>query len=162
MQPVADTADPPSLFEDDLAWAREGLAQVGLDGLGGHVEWLDDVRGFRLRPPPDLGLRYEYLPPELTRGDELRLTVDRQRVMTAHARARDTGGGGRGGGVWWRPPPGRGGLGDRGLEGSRRPGAPGGGGGGPPPRGGTPGVSQPAWSNARPHPVIVGWSAVVR
>ncbi len=89
---VAETTAPFTLFASDLAYAREGFTQLGQDDPAAHVDWFDDLDGFRLTLPPDLQFRYHYLPPELRRGrdNELRLTTDRARVMDSYDRARDT------------------------------------------------------------------------
>lgn len=81
-EPAPVKRDRLRLFADDLAYARDAFpAVVGDDNC---VDWLDDVEGFRLRPPADLLRRYEYLPPELRNdSDEIQLTVDRDRVMQA-------------------------------------------------------------------------------
>lgn len=81
--------DRPRLFADDLAYAREAFA-IALNDGGDSVDWLDEVDGFRLRPPADLLRRYEYLPRELReRGEEFRLTTDRNRVMDALENSRN-------------------------------------------------------------------------
>ncbi|MEZ5333631.1 MAG: DEAD/DEAH box helicase, partial [Thermoanaerobaculia bacterium] len=158
------TADPASLFPDDLAYAREAFTQLGLDGAGAQVEWFEAMDGFRLRAPPDLQLRYRYLPPELRRGKdgEVQLSVDRQRVMDAYARARDDEDGWPEWELLWELHPVAEWLNDRVLASFRRHEAPvvevG--------RGLDPGeaayVLQTTQSNQRSQPVLVDWSAVRR
>lgn len=77
--------DPPSLYTNDLAYARDGF-----DEMGQEVEWHDDLDGFILeKVPSDLKLRYNYLPPELSRRKtEFKLTIDRNRVQDALAKSR--------------------------------------------------------------------------
>lgn len=159
---TAETIEPPSLFPDDLAWAREGFIQLGLDGSDSQVEWVDALRAFRLRPPPDLRLRYEYLPPELARGGEIALTVDRERVMAAYARARDTDDGWPEWELFWELHPVAEWLCDRVLASFRRHEAPVVEVGAGLPPGSVAYVFQSTLSNGRSQPVIVDWSAVVR
>ena len=77
------------LLEDELTYAREAVKEALSDEGNGHVEWHDHLDGLTLFPPDDLLRRFDYLPPEL-RGqkNELRLTVDRARVMDALEEAR--------------------------------------------------------------------------
>src|SRR5262249_30968944 len=84
--PTAST--PVRLVADELAYAREAVREVLGDNTR-DVEWHDHLNGFTLIPPDDLARRFEYLPPELLSDThELKLTVDRQRVMAALDEAR--------------------------------------------------------------------------
>ncbi len=163
------TREPFTLFDSDLSFARMGLAHLGLDAQatdesGPQVNWLDDMAGFRLRMPPDLQHRYAYLPPELTRGrhHEVKLTADRDRVMAAYDRARDTQDGWPDWELWWPQHPVADWLTDRVLATFRRHEAPlievtrG------LPPGATALVFQSTLSNKRSQPVIVDWSAWVK
>jgi len=77
-----------SLFEDDLGYAREAFEQV-LGTSSKDLEWQDHLQGFILQPPKDLERRFDYLPPELRKGEEeLKLTADRELVMRALEDAR--------------------------------------------------------------------------
>ena len=160
----AATAEPPTLFADDLQYAREAFVQLGLDGQAAHVDWFDELEGFRLRMPEDLRFRYGYLPPELRRGrdGEVRLTTSRERVMEAYATARDTEHGWPEWELFWEQHPVAEWLNDRVLSSFRRHEAPvvevaG---------GLRPGESafvfQSTLSNERSQPVLVDWSAVRR
>ena len=163
-QEPATTTDPTTLFGDDLQYAREAFVQLGLDGQGAHVDWFDDLDGFRLRMPEDLRFRYAYLPPELRRGrdGEVRLTTNRDRVMDAYDTARDTEDGWPDWELFWEQHPVAEWLNDRVLASFRRHEAPvievaG---------GLQPGevawVFQSTLSNERSQPVLVDWSAVRR
>ena len=161
---TAETTTPLTVFADDLAYAREGFAQLGLDGEQARVDWFDDLDGFRLSLPPDLQFRYRYLPPELRRGrdNELRLTTSRKRVMDAYDRARDTEDGWPEWELFWQQHPVAEWLNDRVLASFRRHEAP-----IVEVRGGLdPGESayifQSILSNERSQPVLVDWSAVRR
>lgn len=163
-QPEAQTRDPATLFDDDLQYARHAFSQLGLDGQGAHVDWFDELDGFRLRMPDDLRFRYEYLPPELRRGKEgeLRLTTSRDQVMSAYDQARDTQDGWPEWELFWEQHPVAEWLNDRVLATFRRHEAPvlevG--------SGLEPGeaayVFQSTLSNQRSQPVLVDWSAVRR
>jgi len=159
-----DVHERLSLFRDDLAFAREGFTQLGLDGSAQAVDWLEPQDGFRLRAPDDLKLRYRYLPPELRRGreGEHKLTVDRERVMRSYATARDTEDGWPEWELFWPQHPIAEWLNDRVLASFRRHEAPiievs---------EGLAPGESafvfQSTVSNQRSQPVIVDWSVVRR
>ncbi len=160
----AETHEPLTLFSDDLRYAREAFAQLGLDGHGAQVDWFDLLEGFRLRMPEDLKFRYAYLPPELRRGKEgeIRLTTNRGRVMDAYDQARDTEDGWPGWELFWEQHPVAEWLNDRVLASFRRHEAPiievad----------GIAPGeaayVFQSIVSNVRSQPVLVDWSAVRR
>ncbi len=88
-QPAAVTADPLTLFPDDLEYAREAFEEA-VPGAEGCVTWHDHLKGFEIHPPDDLRRRYDYLPPELRRDRErFKLTVDRERVMNAIEEARE-------------------------------------------------------------------------
>lgn len=160
----AETADPVTLFADDLRYAREAFAQLRLDDQGAHVDWFDQLDGFRLRMPEDLLFRYSYLPPELRRGRkaEVRLTTDRAAVMDAYAKARDTEDGWPDWELFWEQHPVAEWLNDRVLASFRRHEAPvvevG--------AGLQPGeaafVFQSTLSNQRSQPVLVDWSVVRR
>ena len=79
---------PPRLLPDELSYAREAFKEV-LGKGDGHLRWEDHLKGFLLTPPDDLLRRFDYLPPELLRGThEVRLTVDRGRVMASLEQAR--------------------------------------------------------------------------
>lgn len=163
-RPVVETVEPTSLFPDDLAYAREAFTQLGLDGRAAQVEWFDDLKGFRLKAPPDLQLRYRYLPPELRRGraGEIQLSADRKRVMDAYDQARDTEDGWPEWELFWELHPVAEWLNDRVLASFRRHEAPvvevG--------AGLDPGEAayllQTTLSNQRSQPVWVEWSAVTR
>lgn len=87
-EPPADPREPIRLLEDELVYAREAFNEI-LDGEKGDVEWHDHLRGFSLYPPEDLLRRFDYLPDELLgEKNELKLTVDRERVMDALEKAR--------------------------------------------------------------------------
>ena len=79
----ADMREPMRLLADEEAYARAAFQEV-LGDDADRLEWHDHLDGFTLRPPDDLLRRFEFLPPEL-RGErnELKLTMDRQRVMDA-------------------------------------------------------------------------------
>jgi hypothetical protein len=82
-EPLPEVKEPPRLYPDDLAYAREAFRAV-LGDDGAHVEWHDHIDGFTLHPPDDLLRRFDYLPRELRRdGDAMQLTTDRKRVMDA-------------------------------------------------------------------------------
>ena len=82
-------AESVSLFPNDLAFAREALAET-VEGASTYVRWLDNLDGFDIAPPKDLLQRYEYLPDELLKGrDRFRLTIDRKRVMEGLQKARE-------------------------------------------------------------------------
>lgn len=82
-------ADRPTLFPDDLAFAREAF-ESAVDGSKDHVRWIDGQQGLELTPPRDLERRYEYLPPELRRKrDRFRLTIDRDLVQRSLEAARE-------------------------------------------------------------------------
>ena len=159
-----ETHEPLTLFSDDLLYAREAFAQLGLDGHGAQVDWFDLLDGFRLRMPDDLKFRYSYLPPELRRGKEgeIRLTTNRDRVMGAYDKARDTEDGWPDWELFWEQHPVAEWLNDRVLASFRRHEAPiievad----------GIAPGeaayVFQSIVSNVRSQPVLVDWSAVRR
>ena len=160
----AETTAPPTLFADDLRYARAAFGQLDLDGHGAHVDWFEALDGFRLRLPPDLAFRYGYLPPELRRGKkgEVRLTTDRAAVMRAYAEARDTESGWPEWELFWEQHPVAEWLNDRLLATFRRNQAPvvevG--------VGLLPGeaafVFQSTLSNQRSQPVLVDWSGVRR
>jgi len=160
----AATAEPPTLFTDDLQYAREAFVQLGLDGQAAHVDWFDELEGFRLRMPEDLRFRYGYLPPELRRGrdGEVRLTTSRERVMEAYATARDTEHGWPEWELFWEQHPVAEWLNDRVLSSFRRHEAP----VVEVADGLRPGESafvfQSTLSNERSQPVLVDWSAVRR
>jgi len=80
--------EPLRLLADELSYAREAFEEV-LDAEEANVEWHEHLRGFTLYPPADLLRRFDYLPGEL-RGEknELKLTVDRQRVIESLEEAR--------------------------------------------------------------------------
>jgi len=82
-EPEPTIRQPVRLLADDLTYAREAFDEI-LDGDGDVLEWHDHLDGFTLYPPEDLLRRFDYLPSDL-RGEknELKLTVDRQRVMEA-------------------------------------------------------------------------------
>ena len=88
VEPPPEVKEPVRLLPDELAYAREAFQEV-LDGDAEHLEWHDHLDGFTLHAPEDLLRRFDYLPPDL-RGEknELKLTVDRQRVMDALEEAR--------------------------------------------------------------------------
>lgn len=81
--------DRTSLFETDLDFARDALA-LAVEDHAQSVRWMPNLQGFDLVPTPDLEMRYEYLPPELT-GDRkrMRLTIDRKLVMQSIEIARE-------------------------------------------------------------------------
>ncbi len=88
-EPAPEVTEPLRLYDGDLAYAREAFAEV-LDGEPDAVEWHDHLDGFTLRPPEDLARRFDYLPRELQDGRrEVKLTVDRQRVMDALEASRE-------------------------------------------------------------------------
>lgn len=157
-EPV-QTLAPLTLFERDLDYAREALAQVDL-----RVDWLEGTEGFRLKAPEDLLYRYRYLPPELQRdrSGEFKLSTDRQRVMDAYARARDTEEGWPEWELFWEQHPIAQWLNDRVLASFRRHEAP----VVELSAGLQPGeaafVFQSTLSNHRSQPVLVEWSAVLR
>ena len=76
------------LLADEQTYAREAFQEV-LDDGADLLEWHEHLDGFTLHPPEDLLRRFSYLPTEL-RGErnELKLTVDRKRVMEALEAAR--------------------------------------------------------------------------
>lgn len=85
---AVDTADVLTLYPDDLEYAREAFAQILSDDASQSIqppEWHEHLAGLTLQAPPDLLRRFEYLPPELRRGDggEFKLTTDRARVCQA-------------------------------------------------------------------------------
>jgi superfamily II DNA or RNA helicase len=69
------------LFSSDLEFAHAALTSV----LGVDEKVVQErAHGLELRPPKDLEQRYQYLPPELTRGRKtIRLTDDREEVKKA-------------------------------------------------------------------------------
>jgi ERCC4-related helicase len=161
---VTETVRPLSLYDEELDYAREGFAQLGMEGQGGGVDWFDELAGFRLRAPEDLLIRYAYLPPELRRGrkGELKLTSDPQRVMDAYDKARDTEDGWPEWELFWEQHPVAEWLNDRVLASFARHEAPlievG--------AGLAPGeaayIFQSTLSNKRSQPVLVDWAAVRR
>lgn len=85
------TATTPSLFADDLAYAELAFAELRRDDPSlAKPEMYEEPRGFLLRPPDDLRVRFRHLPPELQpqAGGELFLTVDRDQVQRSLAEAR--------------------------------------------------------------------------
>ena len=88
IEPPPDVKEPIRLLADELAYAREAFQEV-LGASTDHIEWHDHLKGFTLHATDDLLRRFDYLPPEL-RGakNELKLTVDRKRVMDALEEAR--------------------------------------------------------------------------
>lgn len=79
---------PTRLIPQELAYARAAFQEVLGDSTE-HVEWHEHLDGFTLHPPDDLLRRFDYLPSELRdEQGELKLTVDRQRVMDALDEAR--------------------------------------------------------------------------
>ena len=73
------TCDPISLYQNDLAYAREAFDE--LEDV--EVEWHDHLQGFIVQAPDDLQIRYEYLPPELRRNKqkEIQLSADREFIQ---------------------------------------------------------------------------------
>lgn len=87
--PAAPQARDPLALYADLPFAKDAFAELNrADPTVEVPEWLDLMGGFRLRPSKDLAHRYGYLPPELRKADEIKLTVDRTRVANALALAR--------------------------------------------------------------------------
>ncbi len=87
-EPAPEVKEPIRLLADELAYAREAFQEV-LEGDAKCLEWHEHLEGFTLQAPEDLLRRFDYLPPDL-RGEkgELKLTIDRQRVMDALDEAR--------------------------------------------------------------------------
>ncbi len=78
-----------SLYDDDLAFTRHAFEQMVDDGTAKAPEWFDEADGLLITPPDDLKRRYQLLPPELGRDEAvLKLTQDRDRVMTALEQSR--------------------------------------------------------------------------
>lgn len=86
------TATLPTLFASELAYIREGYAQLEADDVSNSIEapeWHEHLDGLTLQAPPDLQRRFDYLPPELQRGPsgkrdwEFKLTGERERVQQA-------------------------------------------------------------------------------
>ena len=73
------TCDPVSLYKSDLEYAREAFDELG----NIEVDWHDHLKGFSIKAPDDLKIRYEYLPPELRRNssDEIQLSADRDFIQ---------------------------------------------------------------------------------
>ena len=84
-----EITEPLRLMPDDLSYARAAFEEALGADESQLVEWEAHADGFTLYPPNDLKRRFDYLPSEL-RGqkEELRLTVDRGRVMDALEEAR--------------------------------------------------------------------------
>lgn len=79
------TCDPVSLYKSDIDFAREAFDELG----DLEVEWHDHVKGFTLKAPDDLKIRYEYLPPELRRNNhEIQLSADREHIQKCLAESR--------------------------------------------------------------------------
>jgi hypothetical protein len=79
---------PLRLLANELDYAQEAFREV-LGESSTELQWHEHLAGFTLHPPEDLLRRFEYLPPELRQeGSELKLTVDRPRVMDALEKAR--------------------------------------------------------------------------
>jgi superfamily II DNA or RNA helicase len=86
--PAPQVKEPVRLFKDELAYAREALKEA-IGEASPLVEWHDHLDGLTLHPPDDLLRRFEYLPKELLdESPELKLTVNRERVMKALEEAR--------------------------------------------------------------------------
>ncbi len=89
---VVKSVRPPTLYPDDLAYARDAFEEVTSAGEAIAVrapEWHTQASGFTLAASDDLKRRFEYLPRELRNKHwEFKLTTDRQLVQDAHADAR--------------------------------------------------------------------------
>jgi helicase-like protein/SNF2 domain-containing protein len=102
---IPETEEPFRLYRDDVSYLRAAFDEL-VDSQGDDLpeeqrllppEWHDNIDGFRLKAPPDLRQRYEYLPPELRQVGSagewtFTLSADRARVQQAliDARERDT------------------------------------------------------------------------
>jgi len=87
-EPQPDQKEPLRLLDDELDYAREAFKEVLGDDTD-DIEWHDHLEGFTLHATDDLLRRFDYLPPELrSKKNELKLTVDRKRVMDALEQAR--------------------------------------------------------------------------
>lgn len=89
---VAPTGSLPSLYEDDLAFAREAFAELSTAEVGrvAAPDWQEHVKGLILQLPEDLARRYDGLPPELKpRKGEVKLTADRDRVQKELEKTRE-------------------------------------------------------------------------
>ena len=87
-EPPPSTKEPVRLIANELDYARQAFDEILPDDPNAIV-WHDNIDGFTLHPPEDLIRRFDYLPPELRGKDnQLKLTVDRQRVMNSLDAAR--------------------------------------------------------------------------
>ena len=87
-EPPPNTKEPVRLITNELDYARQAFEEI-LSEDPNAIEWHDNIDSFTLHPPEDLTRRFDYLPPELRGADnQLKLTVDRQRVMDSLDAAR--------------------------------------------------------------------------
>lgn len=95
-RPTADSmqGDWPSLYADDLAFARAAFAELhDADPTLPLPEYYDHQPGFALIAPDELRRRCEFIPREAIPADwQFRLTTDRQRLMERIKAARKQSG----------------------------------------------------------------------
>ena len=88
---VVTMSVPPTLYGDDLDYARDAFEEIEGDELipVRPPEWHEMAKGFTLTAPDDLRRRFEYLPRELRNKHwEFKLSSDRDLVQRAYADAR--------------------------------------------------------------------------